>query len=146
MEPKAARCVKAHRRITSSIAQSQGILTGNLNLLTSQNSLSACLHIPQGVQGAPGAPSSISLVTATALISPRFIPALTIAFPIAMRSAQVVTGYDAFSIFAPKMKVPSWRSREQPTRKWEYGPRRKSSQLPNSMVTAAASKPGSRQG
>lgn len=47
----------------------------------------------------------------------------TIAFTRATLSAQMVTGYEAFSMLAPMTHEPSSQSRAQPTWKFEYGPR-----------------------
>jgi len=86
-----------------------------------RNSLKNCLHIPHGEQK-----PSISVATPTALKDPSVWPWIT-AVPKATRSAQVPTGYAAFSTFAPTMMegsdVVDWcRRRDAPTRKSEYGP------------------------
>jgi len=65
----------------------------------SQNSLMNCLHMPHGLQN-----SLMSVATAIALMSPYLTPC-TIAVPRATRSAQVPTGYEAFSTLAPLMSL-----------------------------------------
>ena len=66
----------------------------------------------------------MSVATAKARISPRRAPSTT-AVPRAVRSAQVPTGYAAFSTFAPRTISPDFKSREAPTLNLEYGPGRK---------------------
>jgi len=69
--------------------------------------------MPHGEMGA-----STSLVTASA--TNVRVPSLT-AFTSAVRSAQIVPPYDAFSMFAPVMIFPSAESSAAPTRNLEYG-------------------------
>jgi hypothetical protein len=69
--------------------------------------------MPQGLHGA-----STSVAT---LIALNFLKPCTTAVPIATRSAQVPTGYEAFSTLAPLIKRPSTVRRVAPTRNWLYG-------------------------
>lgn len=70
-----------------------------------------CLHIPHGLAG-----GEISVATATAL---NFLCPSVTAFPNATRSAQVPTGYAAFSTFAPSIYWSSCVRIEAPTRNRE---------------------------
>ena len=82
-----------------------------------QNSERACLQTPHGIHGdekSPPFPPAIAMS-----VKLRF-PSLT-ALNSAVRSAQQVTEYEAFSILHPVYKVPSSASNAAPTQNPEYG-------------------------
>lgn len=80
----------------------------------SQNSRMNCLHIPHGELGGL---TSVATPIARNLVFPSVI-----AFTSAVRSAQIPTGYEAFSTLAPVTHEPSSQRSAAPTRKFEYGP------------------------
>lgn len=79
----------------------------------SHNPTHNCLHIPQGLAG-----GDMSVATPSALNMPILKPpaVLVTALPKATRSAQVPTGYAAFSTLAPSMYSPSSVRIDAPTR------------------------------
>src|SRR5579872_660910 len=79
------------------------------------NSKITCRQAPQGEQATPW-----SLVTATASIS-IFGPSSATAEKMAVRSAQLVIPYEAFSTLQPLKICPLVRRMAAPTRKFEYG-------------------------
>src|SRR5581483_3942111 len=74
-----------------------------------------CRHAPHGAQG-----TSLAFTTVTALISMPG-PSFATAAKMAVRSAQLVSPYDAFSTLQPAMISPVLVSTAAPTWKLEYG-------------------------